>query len=191
MKKNALTTYEIAKYCDVAPRTVNQWIKEGKMEAFRTPGKHSRVRIENFLRFLEEYNIPIPQEFKTKNSDAVPKILIVDDDKNMAKSIRRLLALKKNYDLEVAFDGFDAGRKIAVFNPDLVILDIKMPGMDGFEVARRIKQTAETSHTQIIAISAFFNQKEKKEMLSIGAKVCFDKPLDQEKLLEEIDTLLR
>ena len=191
MNKKALTTYDIAKYCDVAPRTAIQWINEGKIKAYRTPGNHSRVKIQDFLRFLKEYNIPIPKEFESiRIPDGKKKILIVDDDKNMALTIERTLKLKGKYNLELAFDGFEAGRKLLEFKPDLVILDIKMPGMDGYEVVKRIKAIPELAHLKIIAISAFFEQKGKEKILSLGVDECLEKPFKKENLLEVIAKLI-
>ena len=98
MKKKALTTYDIAKYCDVSPRTAIQWISEGKIKAYRTPGNHCRVKIEDFIPFLKEYNIPIPKEFEMMRiADEEKRILIVDDDKNMALMIERILKLQGIY----------------------------------------------------------------------------------------------
>ena len=191
MNKKALTTYEIAKYCDVTPRTITQWISEGKIVAYRTPGNHSRVKREDFLNFLKKYNMPIPKEFEETGADeGKKKILIVDDDKNVARSIERILKLKGGYTLELAFDGFDAGRKVVIFKPDLVILDIKMPGMDGYNVAKRIKQIPEIFHTKIIAISAFFEQEGKDKICSLGADACMDKPFSPEELLQKIKEVL-
>ncbi len=191
MKKKTLTSYDIAKYCDIAPRTAVQWISEGKIKAYRTPGNHFRVTIENFLEFLDKYNIPVPMELESKELERRKKrILIVDDDKNMALTIERTLKIKGRYELDLAMDGFDAGRKIVEFKPDLVILDIRMPGMDGYAVAKRIKAMPELSHTKIIAISAFFEQEGKEKILSLGADICLDKPFDKEKLLHEIKHLL-
>lgn len=190
MIKKAFTTSEIAQYCQVTPRTVVQWIHDGKINAYRTPGNHSRVKKQDFLEFLKKYKIPIPRELESVHAKGRKKILIVDDDKNMAKSIERILKIKKRYELQLAFDGFDAGRKVVYFQPDLVILDIKMPGMDGYEVAKRIKQLPETAHTKIIAISAFFKQEGKKKILSLGADACLDKPFSREELVDEIKNIL-
>ncbi|MCK5580169.1 MAG: response regulator [Candidatus Omnitrophica bacterium] len=191
MEKKALTTYEIARYCDVNPRTVTQWISDGKIRAYRTPGNHSRVKRQDFLEFLKEYNIPIPKEFVLKDiQNEKKRILIVDDDENMALSIERTLKIGKEYQLETAFDGFDAGRKVAEFKPDLVILDIKMPGMDGYEVTQRIKKMPQLFNTKIIAISAFFDQDGKNKILSLGANVCLDKPFNKEELLRKIKEIL-
>ena len=186
MMKKALTTYEIASYCDVSPRTISQLINDGKIKAYQTPGNHSRVKRQDFLEFLKKYNIPIPKELESIDTIEGKKILIVDDDKNMARSIKRILTLKGGFELELAFDGFDAGRKVVYFNPDVVILDIKMPGMDGYEVTKRIKEIPENAHVKIIAISAFFEQEGKNKIIALGADVCLDKPFSKEKLLQAI-----
>ena len=191
MKKNALTTSDIAEYCDVSPRTAVQWISEGKIKAYRTPGNHSRVKIEDFLTFLKNYNIPIPKEFiSTDSQDNKKRILIVDDDKDMALTIERTLKLQSKYDIDLAFDGFDAGRKVIEFKPDLVILDIRMPGMDGYAVTKRIKDIPELLHTKIIAISAFFEEEGREKILSLGANVCLDKPFNKEDLLNGVGKLI-
>jgi len=192
MNKKALTTYEIARYCDVTPRTVVQWISEGKIKAYRTPGNHSRVKITDFLYFLKEYSIPIPKEFEPLEVEyGHKKILIVDDDKNMALSIKRLLNIKGDYELALAFDGFDAGRKVIEVKPDLVILDMRMPGMNGAAIAERIKGMPELAHTKIIAISAFFEQDGKENIMKIGVDACLDKPFHPEELLAKIVHLLK
>ncbi|HBG61979.1 MAG TPA: hypothetical protein DDX37_09145 [Candidatus Omnitrophica bacterium] len=191
MKRKTLTSYDIAEYCDIAPRTAVQWISEGKIKAYRTPGNHFRVKMEDFILFLKEYNIPIPEELEPLDiKNKKKKILIVDDDKNMALTIERTLKLKGRYNLELALDGFDAGRKVVEFKPDLVILDIRMPGMDGYAVTKRIKSIPELSCMKIIAISAFFEQDGKEKILLLGADTCLDKPFDKEKLLGEIKKLL-
>jgi two-component system, OmpR family, response regulator VicR len=191
MKKKTLSSHDVAKYCDIAPRTAAQWIREGKMKAYRTPGSHFRVKIEDFLCFLSEYNMPIPDELATTgNVRAKKRILIVDDDRNMALSIQRILTLQDQYELELAFDGFAAGRKIVLFKPDLVILDIRMPGPDGYAIVKSIKETPELSKTKVIAISAFFEEEGKKSIRLLGADECLDKPFDKEHLLKTIQAIL-
>ena len=118
------------------------------------------------------------------------KILIVDDDKDMALTIERTLKLQSKYDIDLAFDGFDAGRKVIEFKPDLVILDIRMPGMDGYAVTKRIKDIPELLHTKIIAISAFFEEEGREKILSLGANVCLDKPFNKEDLLNGVGKLI-
>lgn len=188
MNTQPLTTGEIAKYCHVTYRTVLVWIDEGKLKSYATPGGHNRVKVEDFLEFLKKFNMPIPDDFtgviKRK------KILIVDDDKSMVNAIVRVLKLENRYEIDFAFDGFDAGRKLFEFNPDIVLLDIKMPGIDGYEVARRIKSMPYETGIKIIVLSAYFEEDGKEKMLSIGVDACMDKPFKQEELISKIKELV-
>ena len=188
MKERPLTSGEIAEYCHVTHRAVLQWISSGKIKAYRTPGQHTRVKIEDFIIFLKAYSMPIPDEFK-KGKD-LKRILIVDDDKGMADALRRVLILEKKYEIQLAYNGFDAGRKIVEFSPHLVILDIKMPGMDGYEVACMIKGNNTTADSRIIAISAFFEENLMEKLTAIGVDACLDKPFDSKLLLDSIDKVL-
>lgn len=185
-----LTTGEIAQYCHVNYRTVLSWIEAGKLKAYRTPGKHSRITMQDFLKFLTKYKMPIPAELKNiLDKTRAKKILIIDDDKLVVNSIKRFLNQQANFEIQEAYDGFDAGRKVIDFLPDLVILDIKMPGMNGYDVAARIKKIPELSDTKIIAISGFFEQEGKEKIKSLGADVCLDKPFDPDELLKIINKI--
>src|SRR5580698_7012149 len=124
MNKRTLTTYEIAEYCQVTPRTAIQWVNEGKLKAFRTPGNHSRVTIEDFVDFLNKYKMPVPKELAASLRSDKKRILIVDNDKGIVNSLKLFLTSQKIYEMEVAFDGFEAGEKFASFKPHLVLLDI-------------------------------------------------------------------
>ena len=176
LNERPLTTGEIADLCHVHLRTALQWIHDGKLKAYRTPGNHSRVKVEDFINFLKQYNMPIPESLAVRGG--VRKILIVDDDANMVSSIRRLFKKEPQFEIEVAYDGFEAGIKLLLFKPDLVILDMKMPGMNGFEVASKIKRSANCEHTRIIGVSAYFEAAEKQRLREIGVEHCFDKPFN-------------
>jgi excisionase family DNA binding protein len=125
-----LTTGQIAQYCHVTHRGVLKWVESGKLKAYRTPGNHSRVSVEDFLCFLKEYHMPIPAVLQPPA--AHKKILIVDDDRSMVHSLQRVLMMENKYIIEAAYDGFQAGQKFSAFKPDFIILDVCMPGMDGY-----------------------------------------------------------
>lgn len=183
-----LTTGEIADLCHVHLRTVLQWIHDGKLKAYRTPGNHSRVKIDDFIAFLKQYNMPIPENLEAPGSGR--KVLIVDDDVNMVNSIKRILRKDQVFEVDVAYDGFEAGIKLLLFKPDLVILDMKMPGMNGFEVAQKIKRSVTCEHTKIIAVSAYFEEADKERLIRMGVDFCLDKPFNSGILLENVKSLL-
>ncbi|MBF0331055.1 MAG: response regulator [Candidatus Omnitrophica bacterium] len=183
-----LTTGEIADLCHVHLRTVLQWIHDGKIKAYRTPGNHSRVKVDDFISFLKQFNMPIPDSLTSRSGGH--KILIVDDDINMVSSVRRLFKREPNFEIDVAYDGFEAGIKLLLFKPDLVILDMKMPGMNGFEVAQKIKRSANCEHTSIIGVSAYFDETDKDRLREIGVDHCFDKPFNSADLIAKAKEVL-
>jgi len=190
MDKNTLTTYEIAEYAQVTPRTVIQWINEGKMKAYRTPGNHSRVTIDEFLDFLHKYNMPVPLKFLNGNANEDKKrILIVDDDKGIVDSIQRFLRREKIYDLGFAYDGFEAGEKFASFKPHLIILDIRMPGLDGFKLCSRIKSNPENEKVKILFISGTIDEAVVSQITKLGADGYLTKPFSLDVLKDKIQHL--
>src|SRR5258708_39404755 len=108
-REKPLTTGQIAQYCHVTHRGVLKWVESGKLKAYRTPGKHSRVSVEDFLTFLKQYNMPVPIELQEAAPSDKKKVLIVDDDRGIVSSLRRVLMMEDKYIIEAAYDGFQAG----------------------------------------------------------------------------------
>lgn len=182
--KKPLTTGDVAAYCHVAYRSVQHWVECGKLQAYTTPGGHYRIQVDDFLAFLRKYKMPVPKELKNEKKET--KILIVDDEKYIVDSIQRIIAMDEvgSYAVDVAYDGFVAGEKFITGEPDLMLLDIRMPGIDGYEVVRRIRKKGKSQKTKIIAMSAFFKEEGKKTILSLGVDACLDKPFTAEELLQ-------
>ena len=189
MIRNTLTTYGIAQYAQVTPRTVIQWINEGKLKAFRTPGNHSRVTIQDFLDFCHKYNMPVPQELLSKSMEDTKRILVVDDDHGIVDAIRRCLVRDKVYDLAVAYDGFEAGEKFAAFRPHLIILDIRMPGLDGYKVCSRIRSNPENKNVKILFISGTIDKDTIAQITKLGADGYLTKPFSVKVLKDKLQTL--
>ena len=185
---DVLTVYQASKYCSVSPKTISNWIDEGHIVAFRTVGGHRRVKKQDLDAFLRLRGMPIPTEFRYEERK---KILVVDDDKLIVETIVAALEEEPyNYEIISASDGFEAGLQVSHFKPDLLILDIMMPDIDGFEVCKKIKQDAATNHIKIMVLSAYMDEDNFEIMKEKGADVCFSKPLPLEKLKKEIANLL-
>lgn len=183
-----LTTGQIAQFCHVTHRAVLKWVASGKLKAYRTPGNHSRVSIEDFLSFLHQYSMPVPAEFQLPVLQK--KVLIVDDDRGIVSSIQRMLTLENKYIIEVAYDGFEAGKKFATFNPHFIILDIRMPGVDGYQVCANIRSDPKNSGIKILAISGVSENDEIKKIMDLGADDYLGKPFSNKVLKERINRLL-
>ena len=122
---------------------------------------------------------------------SAPRVLIVDDELAIREWIREEIAeAHPDYEVKEAKDGFSAGELIGTWRPDAVILDLRMPGMDGMEVCHRIKAREDTSSTAVIAITAYYSPEAEKEVLACGAKACLEKPVRTKELLAELEAAL-
>jgi excisionase family DNA binding protein len=182
-----LTTGQVAQYCHVTHRAVLKWVASGKLKAYRTPGKHSRVSVPDFLEFLQQYHMPVPAEFQTVRPRK--KILIVDDDRGIVNSIHRMLTLENKYEIETAYDGFEAGKKFITFQPQFIILDIRMPGLDGYQVCANIRSDMRNKNVRILAISAVSEDQEVKKIMELGADDYLNKPFSNKALKEKVEHL--
>jgi excisionase family DNA binding protein len=184
-----LTLYQAAKHCGVSPKTMSQWIEEGRIEAFRTVEGHRRIRRKDLYGLLRRQGIPIPNAADEETD--MRRILVIDDDRLIVETIVASLEEEPhNYEILSASDGFEAGLQVKQFKPDLLILDIMMPDVDGHEVCRQVKQDPETSHTKIIVLSAYLDEENYEKMKQCGADACFSKPLPLRSLKKEIARML-
>lgn len=177
--KQSFSTSEVAKFCHVTPDTIRKWAEAGRIGVFKTPGGHRRIRRDDLVRFLRDNNIPLHSDLR---EDGV-RILIVDDEKAIISLIRRFLErTKAPFEINVATDGFDAGHQIGTFRPSVVFLDIRLPGLDGLEVCRRIKSSPDTSSTSVIAMTGYYEEEIANKIIEMGAVTCLKKPFTPDDL---------
>lgn len=179
---------EIAEICQVTPTTVYRWAMEGKFRSFKTAGGHNRVWEEDAVALLESLQIP---SSRLRRADAPPKILIVDDEAFIRRLIRRQLEpLFPEAIFDEASDGYEAGFKTRDQKPALVVLDLVLPGIDGFNVCRLVKSNEDLKDTKILAISGYRQEIFKKMSLKAGADAFLPKPLDRNQLINLVKDLL-
>src|SRR5215467_13393233 len=146
--KSIYTTHEVSHLLHVNPRSVINWIEQSLLPSYRTPGGHRRIRRDDLLIFLRKHQIPTPASLV----DSTFSILIVDDENDIAEMLKNFFQRQGGYEVTTASDGITALLEVGRIKPDLLILDIMIPGFDGVEVCRRIKETS-GNKTSIIAIS--------------------------------------
>lgn len=117
------------------------------------------------------------------------KILVVDDDPSSIKLIQHVLELE-GYDVVVAENGLQALKKAASENPDFVILDLMLPGVDGFEVCRRMRKESNTAHVPILILSGKEDEANMVEAFKVGADAYMIKPFKSPELRGQIRKLL-
>jgi len=186
--EDILTVFQASKYCNVSPRTIINWIEAGHIEAYKTVGGHRRIKKSDLQNFMRKQGIPIPEKEITSERK---RILIVDDDPIIVETIVQALE-EEHYDYEIisASDGFDAGLQVNHFKPHLLILDIMMPDIKGYDVCKKIKSNEETKDIKIIVLSAYLDEEKFKKMKEYGADLCFSKPLPLPQLKEEVANAL-
>ncbi len=173
--KDTYSTHDVAKICCVTPTTVIRWIEDGLIPAFKTVGGHRRVRREDLEKVCKERGIP----FNVPTGSEVGRVLVVDDEPVVLDLVGDVVRdLSGEFEVEVARDAFDAGRLVATFRPQLIFLDLMMPGVDGFEVCNRLKKDKMTKDTEVIAITGYYTEANTKRILNAGAVACLRKPLD-------------
>lgn len=183
-----LTVSQASKYCKVSPKTIINWIEAGHLKAYKTVGGHRRIKKEDLDQFLKDRGMPLPEEPRVEERK---KILVVDDDKIIVETIVQALEEDEfGYEMISASDGFEAGLQVSHFKPDLLILDIMMPDINGYEVCQKIKSNPETKNIKIIVLSAYLDDEAFKKMKEYGADACFSKPLPLEQLKFEVARLL-
>jgi excisionase family DNA binding protein len=186
--KAVFTTFEAAKLCHVSPLSIINWVNAGRLPAFRTPGGHRRIRREDLTLFMRENGLPLPEQLKQDSGRR--KILIVDDESVVRDVLAEHLASRhRPYEVLTAGDGFEAGRLVATYRPDVVVLDLRIPGMDGFHVCRAIKSDPDTTGTVVISMTGFYSQETEARILECGAVRCFAKPVEPSKLAEFVDSV--
>ncbi len=167
----------------VAVGSVANWIDGNKLKAGKTPGGHRRVARADLLDFVKRHNLPVPPEL----TDATHRILIVDDEPDVAKWIARLVhEHHPDYEVRQANDGFAAGEIVGSWQPDVVLLDLRMPGQDGYEVCRRIKSRPNGKDIEVIAITGDDSPQAALRIIECGAAACLAKPLDTDQLIAKI-----
>jgi excisionase family DNA binding protein len=185
MNNKILTTFQAAEFCSMSFMTIKRWIHSGKLPAFKTPGGHHRILGKDLIAFMQENNIPLSQ-------DAPPirkKILIVDDEEPIRNAIKHYLA-DQNFEVATAEDGFEAGITVTQFKPDLIILDLMMPKMDGFKVLERIKHNPVMQHIRLLVLTGFGTDENILMAYNCGANSVLTKPIEMKKLLDEINLLV-
>jgi excisionase family DNA binding protein len=188
-KKELLSTFEVAKIVGVHYQTVNSWVRKGWLPAARTPGGHRRIRRADLDRFLSQHNqgggTSVESGAKTKH------ILIVEDEKlereflydSISPEFPALL-------VTAAADGYDAGRKLSRIRPDLIFLDLMMPGVDGFHVLRDIRSDQGLRETRVVVLTGYHTRENAEKALGSGADLVLTKPIRTKTVFEVVRHLV-
>ncbi len=185
---------EVAKLCGVVNQTTINWIKNNHLKAFNTPGGQFRVYPEDLMEFMRSRNIQVPVEVRIACGERVSvsdSLIIVDDDRGLNSVVAKFIS-KKLPSLPVyqAFDGFEAGSLMSEKQPSILLLDLNLPGIDGFDLCRKINESERFGKPAIIIITALENEEVEAKVKELGVKSFMKKPLDLVKIVETVNNIL-
>ena len=186
MNEEALSTFEAAARCGVHYTTIRRWILQGSLSAFETPGGHLRILTRDLTEFIAAHKIA-----PRKRPSYAIRVLVVDDDPAFLDSAFDFLSKNARLRVRCANGGFLAGQLAAEFQPDVVVLDLIMPGLDGFEACRLIRRSPRSRHARILVLTGYPSDENIHRAKMCGADVCLAKPLGLDELEQVIVRLAR
>ncbi|QDS96199.1 Alkaline phosphatase synthesis transcriptional regulatory protein PhoP [Roseimaritima multifibrata] len=170
--KTVFTTGEAAKICKVSQQTIIRCFDNGSLRGFRVPGsKFRRIPRDHLFSFMKENGIPTDALQSGKK-----KVLIVDDDQDLVDLISDGFERDKRFDIRTANNGFDAGMGVREFRPDLVVLDVMLPDINGKEVCQRVRSDTALDQVKILCISGMVEQDKVASLKEAGADDFMQKP---------------
>ena len=180
--KTVFTTGEAAKICKVSQQTIIRCFDNGQLKGFRVPGsKFRRIPREALYKFMRDNNIPTDALESGKR-----KVLLVDDDPDLVDMIHKALQEDGRFEVRIASNGFDAGMMVKEYRPDLIILDVMLPDINGKEVCHRVRADTSMEDVRIICISGMIEDDKVQELKLAGADDFMHKPFDVDVLIEKM-----
>ena len=185
--KTVFTTGEVATICKVSQQTVIRCFDSGKLKGFRVPGsRFRRIPRDNLLEFMRENQIPLDQLDSGKK-----RILVVDDDLAIVEMFTELFTRDGRFEVRTALTGFDAGLITQDFRPDVMLLDFKLPDINGNVVCERVRSQPDLQHMKIIIMSGVADPDEVAELLKVGADEFIKKPFEIDAVISRIAEALK
>lgn len=185
--KQVFTTGEVAAVCKVSQQTVIRCFDSGKLKGFRVPGsRFRRIPREALVAFMKENQIPLDQLDSGKK-----RVLVVDDDEAIVAMFTDLLGRDGRFEVRTASTGYEAGIITEQFRPDVLLLDFKLPDINGNVVCRTIRANPNYEHMKIIVISGVADPDEVAELQAAGADEFIRKPFDINSVIAKMTELLK
>jgi excisionase family DNA binding protein len=181
--KNVLTTGDVARICNVAPRTVSKWFDSGQLKGYRIPGsKDRRIPVNELIRFMKAHDMP---------TDLVPlgkiRVLIVDSNGQASQTLANILQTKADYETQVVKSNFETGVTAQKFAPHVLLINLSADGIDAGDICKTIRSSEELQTIKIIAIAKNLGPAESTALLHKGFDGIISEPGNITEVIRKIE----
>ncbi len=182
LKKDVLTTGQVAEICNVAPRTVTKWFDAGRLRGYRIPGSRDRrIPLSDLIAFMKEHDIP---------TDGLEKgsvrILIIDSQTETARRFAEELETQGSFDIECAHNSFDAGLMVQKFMPNVILIDLMSNEINAHHLCDYVRNNAELTDCAVIAMAGGLSENEAANLCRQGFAAVITDPADIGQTLQAI-----
>jgi len=186
--KDHYTTGEAAKICKCSQQTIIRCFDNGQLKGHRVPGsRFRRIPRENLFAFIREHGLPTDT---LEITGTKRKVLVVDDDPDLVELIVAVLDADRRFETRVANNGFEAGMMVKEYRPDIIVLDVMLPDINGKEVCLRVRGDESLENVKIICISGMVEKNKIKALKDAGADDFLQKPFETDVLISRMCRLL-
>jgi len=187
LDKEVLTTGEVAKICNVAPRTVSKWFDSGALKGYRIPGSRDRrIPASELTKFMRAHGIPLEGL-----SSGRTRVLIVDAEKDIVDTLGRILIEQTSYEVHTATTAFQAGMECEKFKPHVLLLDIHLTDADAKVFAENVRKNEQLSGTKIVAMSSKLTDGQAQGLRINGFDDFLRKPFQVRDVVDKIESVSR
>ena len=181
--KNVLTTGDVAKICNVAPRTVSKWFDTGQLKGYRIPGsKDRRIPVSELIRFMKAHNMPAPTLPVGKI-----RVLIVNSDDDAASALADTLRTKADYEVQSAHSNFETGVIAQKFAPHVLLVNLLAEGIDAAGICKSIRADEDLQTIKIIALANQLSDSESAALLQKGFDGHISDSVDAAEIIKKIE----
>lgn len=181
--KNVLTTGDVAKICNVAPRTVSKWFDNGQLKGYRIPGsKDRRIPVSELIRFMKVHNMPI-----TGLSVGKIRILIADSNAKAASALADALRSRADYEVQSVQSNFETGALVQSFMPHVVLVSLLAEGIDAAGICQGIRANEDLQTIKVIAIANRLSESETAALLQKGFDAYIPYSADATEVIKKIE----
>lgn len=183
--KDVLTTGDVARICNVAPRTVSKWFDTGKLRGYRIPGsKDRRIPLDQLVRFMRAHDIPL-----NGLESGSTRVLIVESDANIAKLLAEALSREAGFETHTARHAFEAGHVSAAVKPQVILMDVAVSGLTGREAVQAIKGLPDLNTARCVAIAGTADPGLRERLSQDGFDAVLPRPIDVPTVVRTIESL--